>query len=142
MPRSGQTAPVGSTATSGGRGFARGASRRRRAYHLRMPRLLLLALAAAVAVVIGNTFGWKWILAPLLSYAMIRWAFATLRSMVHGGQGLAAGEDDGPAPVSADERTLFWCEECGTEVLLLVRGTSRAPSHCGQRMHERTEILS
>jgi hypothetical protein len=53
----------------------------------------------------------------------------------HGG---ASG--DVPAPVGPDERTLFWCEECGTEVLLLVRGTARAPSHCGQRMHERTEI--
>jgi hypothetical protein len=39
-------------------------------------------------------------------------------------------------------RTLFWCEECGTEVLLLVRGTDRAPSHCGQRMHERTELTN
>jgi DNA-directed RNA polymerase subunit RPC12/RpoP len=44
-------------------------------------------------------------------------------------------------PVSANERTVFWCEECGTEVQLVVRGTQRAPSHCGQRMNERTELL-
>jgi hypothetical protein len=101
--------------------------------------LLLLALAAAFAIPIGMNLGWRWVLAPLLALALLRWTLASLRVLVHD----ARNDDDGgpvPAPVGSDERTLFWCEECGTEVLLLVRGTARAPSHCGQRMHERTEV--
>ena len=103
--------------------------------------LLLLIPTAAIAVVIGVSFGWQWVLAPLLAYALLRWSIASLRVLVTDAKEL--GADPGAAtPVGTDERTLFWCEECGTEVLLLVRGSSRAPSHCGQRMHERTEILN
>lgn len=103
--------------------------------------ILLLLPAAFVAVVIGVNFGWFWVLGPLASYAMLRWLIASLRVLVTDARHLDA-EQASPVAVGADERTLFWCEECGTEVLLLVRGTSRAPSHCGQRMHERTEILN
>ena len=34
------------------------------------------------------------------------------------------------------------CEECGTELVLLVRGSGKAPRHCGGSMHERAELLS
>ena len=108
-----------------------------------MARVLALAVAAvvlAVAGVVGVNFGWRWVFAPLLGYVVFRWLMGSLRSLVHDAKNLEAEEAD-PTPVSGDERTLFWCEECGTEVLLLVRGTPRATSHCGQRMHERTEIL-
>lgn len=101
--------------------------------------ILLLIPAVAVAVVIGVNYGWQWVLAPLLAAVLLRWSIASLRVLVTDAKHLEA-EAGGAAPVGADERTLFWCEECGTEVLLLIRGTSRAPSHCGQRMHERTEI--
>jgi len=103
--------------------------------------VLLLVALGFVAVVIGVNFGWFWVLGPLASYAMLRWLIASLRVLVTDARHLDDESAD-PRPVGPDERTLFWCEECGTEVLLLVRGTSRAPSHCGQRMHERTEILS
>ncbi|MFW6010124.1 MAG: hypothetical protein ACOC9I_02255 [Actinomycetota bacterium] len=105
-------------------------------------RWLLLALLAAVAVVVGLAFGWRWVLAPLLAAGMLRWLLGSLRALAQGGPAGQPEEDAEPTPVGPDERTLFWCEECGTEVLLLVRGTARAPSHCGQRMHERTEVLS
>ena len=108
-----------------------------------MARVLALAVVAvvlAVAGLIGVNFGWRWVFAPVLGYAVFRWLMGSLRSLVHDAKNLESQEAD-PTPVSGDERTLFWCEECGTEVLLLVRGTSRATSHCGQRMHERTEIL-
>jgi len=101
--------------------------------------ILLLIPVVAIAIVLGITFGWQWVLAPLLAYALLRWSLASLRVLVTDAKHLA-GDAVAAAPVASDERTLFWCEECGTEVLLLVRGTSRAPSHCGQRMHERTEI--
>lgn len=37
-------------------------------------------------------------------------------------------------------RTLFWCETCDTEVLLLRRGSDKAPRHCGETMAERQEV--
>jgi hypothetical protein len=103
--------------------------------------LLLLIPAAGVAIAVGMLFGWRWVLAPVMAWALLSWLLGSLRAL--GRDARAPGLPDGEAeaaPVAPDERTLFWCEECGTEVLLLVRGTARAPSHCGQRMHERTEI--
>ena len=104
-------------------------------------RWLGLLLVLATAGVIGTQFGWRWVFAPLLAYVLLRWSIASLRVLVTDARELEA-EGSVPAPVGSDERTLFWCEECGTEVLLLVRGTARAPSHCGQRMNERTELLN
>lgn len=106
-----------------------------------MKALLYLAVAGLVALV-GATTEWRYVLAPLLAYAIIRWAFATFRSMVHDGAAMGAASGEPPAPVTDDERTLYWCEECGTEVLLLVRGSGTPLRHCGTRMHERTEILN
>ena len=105
-------------------------------------RWFLLVVVVAVAAAVGVNVGWQWVLAPLLGAALLRWLLGSLRALVHDARELDGDEAAPAAPVSSDERTLFWCEECGTEVLLLVRGTARAPSHCGQRMNERTEILS
>jgi hypothetical protein len=102
-------------------------------------RWLLLIAALVVAVLVGINAGWRWVFAPILAVILLRWSIASLRVLVTDAKHLEAQGSD-PTPVGGNERTLFWCEECGTEVLLLVRGTSRAPSHCGQRMHERTEI--
>lgn len=94
-----------------------------------------------VAVVVGVNAGWRWVFAPLLGAAVLTWLLGSLRVLVQDRR--HEPDDDGPVDVvGAGERTLYWCEECGTEVLLLVRGTRRPPSHCGQRMHERTEMLS
>ena len=104
-----------------------------------MRRGLLLVAIFVVAGVIGFGVGWRWVLAPLLAVVLLKWSLASLRVLytdARHGAGEAA-----PAPVADNERTLFWCEECGTEVLLVVRGTARGPSHCGQRMNERTELL-
>ena len=38
-------------------------------------------------------------------------------------------------------RILFWCENCGTEVLLLRAGSEAPPRHCGEPMTRREEIL-
>lgn len=103
-------------------------------------RWLIVIVALIVAGIVGANFGWRWVFAPLLAWALLTWSIASLRVLVTDAK--QDVEESKAAPVSTDERTLFWCEECGTEVLLLVRGTSRAPSHCGQRMNERTEILN
>jgi hypothetical protein len=103
-------------------------------------RWLIAIIALAVAIGVGTNAGWQWVFAPLLGYALLKWSIASLRVLVTDARHDV--EESQAAPVGVDERTMFWCEECGTEVLLLVRGTSRAPSHCGQRMNERTEILN
>jgi hypothetical protein len=101
--------------------------------------LLLLIPAALVAVLIGVNWGWRYVLAPLFAFLLLQWLLGSLRALVAGGR-QTGGDGEAATPLAEGERTLFWCEECGTEVLLLVRGTDRAPSHCGQRMHERTEL--
>lgn len=104
--------------------------------------ILLLIPATLVAVVVGLSFGWKFVFAPLLGYAIFRWATGTLRAMVHDGQARVSAEEQQPRPVTGDERVLYWCEECGTELVLLVRGSGDPPRHCMARMHERAELLS
>ena len=103
-------------------------------------RVLWLIPILVIAGLIGVNAGWRWVFAPLLAAALLRWSIASLRVLSTDAKELAATDD--VAPVGDEERTLYWCEECGTEVLLLVRGTARAPSHCGQRMNERTELLN
>lgn len=104
--------------------------------------ILVLIPVALTAIVIGLSFGWKWVLAPLLGFAIYRWCTGMLRAMVHDGQARVGADEQQPRPVARDERVLYWCEECGTEVVLLVRGSGKAPRHCGSAMHERAELLS
>ena len=105
--------------------------------------ILLLIPLAVVAVLLGVNLGWRWVLAPLLAGGLLWLLLGSLRTLVTDVRAVEARESGSqPIPVSPEDRTLFWCEECGTEVLLLVRGSARAPSHCGSRMHERTEIPS
>ena len=105
--------------------------------------LVGLLLLLVIAVVATGLVEAKFVLAPLLGLAIWFWARATLRSFTAGAYGADLG-DDGPEPVdpTSDDRTLYWCEECGTELLLVVKGSGLPPRHCGTRMHERTEILS
>lgn len=104
--------------------------------------ILLVIPAALVAVVVGLTFGWKYVLAPMLGYAIFRWATGTLRSMVNDGRARVGADEQQPRPVAGDERVIYWCEECGTELVLFVRGSGAAPRHCAATMHERAELLS
>lgn len=106
-------------------------------------KLAVALVVLVVGAVVGANLGWAYVLGPVLGWFVYRFIVGNLRGLAHGARMGAPDEDEvlGPTPVTGDERTSFWCEECGTEVLLLVRGTSRPTSHCGQRMHERTEIL-
>lgn len=107
-----------------------------------MLRLFLVALAALTAVVVGLSFGWKYVLAPLLGTGIFLWALAMLRSMVNDGRARVDADQQQPRPVSGAERVVYWCEDCGTELVLVVEGSGVAPRHCGGRMHERAELLS
>jgi len=100
-------------------------------------RGLLLLIALPATPIVGLVLGWRYVLAPLLAAALLSWSIASLRVLVQD-----ARDDDGvPAQQDGPERTVFRCAECGTEVLLLYRGTPKAPSHCGQRMIARTEVV-
>ena len=106
-----------------------------------MKRLLVLVLVVGVVVLVGTQVSWRLALAPLLGIAIWAWLRASLRSFVqHGQTGITAADD--PEPVPVDERTIYWCEECGTELVLTVRGSGLAPRHCATKMHERSESLS
>lgn len=45
-----------------------------------------------------------------------------------------------PEPPPPGVRVTFWCENCGTEVLLLRQGTESPPRHCGEQMLRREEV--
>lgn len=100
-------------------------------------RLVIAVLLGLVAVFVGMSFGWRWVLAPALGLTILAWSRATLRGMVRG----AGPPDPEPTLETGMERTLYWCEECGAELLLTVRGAANPPRHCGSAMHERTELL-
>ena len=103
--------------------------------------MIVAVLAVAAAVAIGATFGWKFVFAPLLGFAVFRFATANLRAMVNDGRAQAAAEAPQPRPATADERVHYWCEECGVEVVLVIHGSGQPPRHCGSKMHERAEVL-
>lgn len=97
-------------------------------------------IGAVAVVVAALAVGVRpgYILAPLVGVAILRIGWATFGSLARGGAHIPQGE---PTPVDpATERVRYWCEGCGAELLLLVRGTQTAPRHCGERMHERREV--
>jgi hypothetical protein len=89
--------------------------------------VLVLATDVPAAYVFG----------PLGGYLIARVGLASFGSLRAG----ASFVPDGP-PEPLDvrrERVTYWCEGCGSELLLLVRGADTAPRHCGERMHGRWE---
>ena len=100
----------------------------------------LAVLAAAVTVAVTDVPA-AFVFAPLLAIAILWVGLGALRSL-HTGAGMGHVPSGDPEPVDpAVERITYWCAGCGAEVLLLVRGTETPPRHCGERMHERVEIL-
>lgn len=93
--------------------------------------------AAVVLIAVAVVFGPKWVLAPLIGVGVYLVGTAMLRSLVRG----AGAPTAEPRPVAPPAgRTLYWCETCGAEYLLVVRGDEAPPRHCGERMHERVEV--
>lgn len=91
--------------------------------------MLLVALGVVPAV---------YVYGPLLGLFIYFVGVASLGSFRRGASYVPSGP---PEPVdSSSERTTYWCDGCGAEVLLLVRGTRAPPRHCGERMHERREV--
>lgn len=99
--------------------------------------LWLAVLASAVVAVFAGVPA-VYIFGPLLAFTIIRIGFATFNSLE---AGAAHIPDSDPEPVDPrSQRTMYWCQGCGAELLLTVRGTPMPPRHCGERMTERTEL--
>lgn len=45
-----------------------------------------------------------------------------------------------PEAVPSNIRVTFWCSTCGTEVLLLRKGSEAPPKHCAEPMARREEV--
>ena len=104
--------------------------------------LLRLVMAAGLsAALVGWVTDWfhpVYGLAPLLGVLIFRIGYGSLASFQAGADHIPSGD---PQPVDlAAERTVYWCQGCGAEALLLVRGTPIPPRHCGERMTERLEV--
>lgn len=100
--------------------------------------VLAAGLAAAAVGWVTDWYHPVYGLAPLLGILIFRVGYGSLSSFQAGGDHIPSGD---PEPVDvAAERVTYWCEGCGTELLLLVRGTPMPPRHCGERMAERTEV--
>ena len=82
------------------------------------------------------------LIAVVIGLVIVGVGFGTLRGFAGPRGGAKA-----PPPLEVvkpgpdGRRILFWCETCGTEVLLLRSGTDAPPRHCGEPMTRREEIL-
>lgn len=101
-------------------------------------RLGWVAIGVGILLSMFGLFEVRYVLAPLLGVAIWMIGLASFRSLRAGGAHIADGP---PQPVDThSERITYWCAECGTELLLLIRGAQTAPRHCGERMVERREV--
>lgn len=101
-------------------------------------RVLGLVLVAAATIAVFAGVPAVYVFGPLLAAFILRVGIATFRSLEAGGDHIP---DSDPEPVDPRrERIVYWCQGCGAEVLLLVRGTPTPPRHCGERMTERQEL--
>lgn len=103
-----------------------------------MKRLLWVAVALLVFVALVTPLPSEYVLAPLVGIAIWQVGMGSLASFRNGAAHIPSGD-----PIAVDleiERVVYWCQGCGAELLLLVRGTQTPPRHCGERMTERTEI--
>lgn len=103
-----------------------------------MPRgTIVLLVAAGLGLVAFDVVPAPYVLGPVIGYGIYRVGTATFSSLERGASYVPSGP---PQPVDlAVEQVTYWCDGCGAEVLLLVRGTDSPPRHCGERMHERRE---
>jgi len=99
-----------------------------------MRRWLLWALiGVGLLLVLFDVVPAAYVFAPLLGLLIYRVGVASLGSFRRGADHIP----EGPPVDVRSERITYWCEGCGAELLLLVRGTPVPPRHCGERMHER-----
>ncbi|CAN5351787.1 hypothetical protein BH20ACT9_BH20ACT9_04290 [soil metagenome] len=102
-----------------------------------MRRLFWPAVVLGVVLAALDVVPAVYVVTLLMGLAIWRVGTATFASLRGGGP----VPDSPPTPVDVlAERVTYWCEGCGAELLLVVRGSRTAPRHCGERMHERREV--
>lgn len=100
---------------------------------------ILAAVVAGLALAAVGVIGYEVVLAPLLGLFIFTVGAASLRSLRTGADHIP---DRPPEPVDPrEERVSYVCTGCGAELLLVVRGTPVPPRHCGEKMHERRQVL-
>ena len=103
-------------------------------------KFVVIGLALGTVVLLVGPVGVPapYVLGPLVGLGIARIGLATFASLRSGAAHIPEGD-----PVAVDprvERVTYWCDGCGAELLLLMRGTEIAPRHCGERMTERHEV--
>ena len=94
-------------------------------------RLLLCAVAALLVAryAFGVSWGARAAVGLLLATLVIRWGVASLRPLQVGQRTYE--------PVDVVEEAgvpVYACKECGTQLVLLRRGSDKPPRHCGEAM--------
>lgn len=103
-----------------------------------MRRWVWAAVGIALVAALVTPVPAEYVLAPLVGVAIWHVGMGSLASFRNGAAHVPSGD---PVPVDLEiERVVYWCQGCGAELLLLVRGTETPPRHCGERMTGRTEI--
>jgi hypothetical protein len=101
--------------------------------------ILVWLVLIAGAVVSAVVFDARWVVAPVLGLLVARVGIGALRGMAQAAVTAPPAPPE-PKTLAADERIVFSCQDCGTEVLLLVEGEPNPPRHCGEGMRRRTEV--
>ncbi|HUH07984.1 MAG TPA: hypothetical protein VML96_09270 [Egibacteraceae bacterium] len=102
--------------------------------------LFWVTLAASLALAAADAIPLSYVVAGLAAVLIWRTGTASLRSLRSEHSFVPSGAAQ---PVDSTlERVVYACEGCGTEVLLLMRGTELPPRHCGERMLERREPVA
>ena len=76
--------------------------------------------------------------AIIVAIALASVGLAMLRSLRTAPPGnVPLPEPELPPP---NVRVTYWCQECGTELLLVRKGSESAPRHCAEPMTKREEV--
>ena len=78
----------------------------------------------------------RYLIAALIGLSVFGIGIGTLRGL---SRPRASVRPEEAVPVLKSTRITFWCETCGTELLLLRKGTDNPPRHCGEPMVRREE---
>src|SRR6266702_4282609 len=94
-------------------------------------RLLLAAVVALLVLRYAGGVSWaaRAAVGLLIAALVVRWGLASMRPLQVGTKTYA--------PVDVVEDTgvpVYSCAECGTQLVLLRRGSDKPPRHCGEAM--------
>jgi hypothetical protein len=94
-------------------------------------RLLLAAVAVLLVLRYAAHVSWaaRAAVGLLIATLVIRWGLASMRPLQVGAKAYE--------PVDVVEEAgvpVYSCKECGTQVVLLRRGSDKPPRHCGEPM--------